>query len=237
MASPSTAICCSAERRGGGAGDDGAVGDREGAAVALAVDVAVGDRADDAALVGAHGREALELAVRRLGDDHLVLGEDRAAADLDVGGLREGVGAGGARWGSPPPTPRRWACCSVTVCSGRWRRHCRRSRCTPRGRAARRRSSRCRRWCAVEEGLGHGRSCGQPYGPGRPTPLSRGPRTTLTADPQQRPSGGLAGRLLGRRPLGRCLRWPSWPGPSRPAPCGRAGPAWAARPRVPPATA
>src|SRR5687768_647732 len=84
-----------AERGGGGAGDDGAVGDREGAAVALAVDAAVGDRADDAPLVRAHGREALELAVRRLRDDHLVLGEDRAAADLDVGGLSEGVGPAG----------------------------------------------------------------------------------------------------------------------------------------------
>ena len=92
--------------------------------MALAVDVAVGDRADDAALVGAHGREAPELAVRRLGDDDLVLGEDRAAADLDVGGRRRRRPRRPTRWDSPPPTPRRWACCSVTVCSGRWPRHC-----------------------------------------------------------------------------------------------------------------
>ena len=77
--------------------DRRAVLDRERAAVALAPDAAGLHRADDAALVGADGGEALELALGRLGDHHLLLREDQAAADGDVGGAGERAGAGRRR--------------------------------------------------------------------------------------------------------------------------------------------
>ena len=72
------------QRRLCGAGGHRAVRDRELAAVARADDHAVGHRLDLAALVGAGRRERLEVARRRLGDDHVLVGEDGAAADRDA---------------------------------------------------------------------------------------------------------------------------------------------------------
>ena len=80
--------------------------------VAGADDRAVGHRVDLAALVGAGRRERLEVAGRRLGDDHVLVGEDRAAADRDVGGGGQ-LGTAGARRGRRGRRcrrrrPRRW---------------------------------------------------------------------------------------------------------------------------------
>src|SRR6185437_6262468 len=66
------------------------------AAVARAVDGPVADLVDDAPHVGADRAERLELAGRRLGDDHLRPGEDHPAADRDLAGGGERVARGGA---------------------------------------------------------------------------------------------------------------------------------------------
>jgi hypothetical protein len=67
----------------------GSVGDLELAAVARAVDRALGHLADLAAGVRALGREALERALRRLRHDDVLVLEDLAATDRDVGRLGE----------------------------------------------------------------------------------------------------------------------------------------------------
>src|SRR5690242_17888732 len=82
----------------GRARDHRGVGDAVLAAVAGAVDGAVGDLVHRAALMGADRREGLELALLRLGDHDLLLLEDLAAADRDVALLGEflaGRGLGG----------------------------------------------------------------------------------------------------------------------------------------------
>ena len=93
-------------RAGGGParpGDVAAVGDRELAAVAAAVDGAGGDAGQRAALVGAGGGEALEGALGRLGDHDVLVVQDHAAADRHVGGGDQDVGA--RRRPVPPPEP------------------------------------------------------------------------------------------------------------------------------------
>src|SRR5919112_4578794 len=70
--------------------DDRTVLGRVLAAVARALDLAVGDLADRAPLVGADRTERLEGAFRRLGDDDLLVLEDHSAADRHVGRRYEG---------------------------------------------------------------------------------------------------------------------------------------------------
>src|SRR5258707_10261196 len=81
------------------------------AALARAVDGLVADLVDDAPHVGADRAERLELAGRGLGDDHLRLREDHAAADRDLAGGGQRVrragtagaaGGGAARRGRGP---------------------------------------------------------------------------------------------------------------------------------------
>src|ERR1700722_10874899 len=64
------------QRAGRGSGDHAAVPDAELAAVTRAVDRAVGDLVDQAALVGAHRAERLEVPGGGLGDHDLLGGED-----------------------------------------------------------------------------------------------------------------------------------------------------------------
>ncbi len=182
---PLTVICCSASGLVGRAVHHAAVLDREGAAVALAVDVAVRDRADDAALVGADGREALELALGRLGDHDLLVVEDRAAADLDVGRSEDSV---------PPDPPVSFAVGAVAARAG-GEDGVARARASP-GRPA-----------YGGRGAGWGRAVMRATvriadaPPNRPGVL--GPE--LTEDPQ-RPHADLRAAFLARRLLGRRLR-------------------------------
>ena len=75
------------QRLADGAADQAeAVLDGEAAAVARAVDGATGHAGDGAALVGAYRGERLERAGPRLGDHDLLVGQDLAATDRDVGG-------------------------------------------------------------------------------------------------------------------------------------------------------
>src|SRR3546814_7170841 len=76
-------------QRGGGRSTlDAAVGQGELALVAATIDGRA-HGADDAALMGAHRSEALELARRRLGDHELLLGQDHPAANRDVVGREQ----------------------------------------------------------------------------------------------------------------------------------------------------
>src|SRR5690606_4943457 len=70
------------QRFAGGTLYDRAVLDTELAAVTRAVDHPVGDAGDRAALVGAGGAEGAEVALRRLGDDHVLALENLPLADL-----------------------------------------------------------------------------------------------------------------------------------------------------------
>jgi RNA polymerase sigma-70 factor (ECF subfamily) len=80
------------QRLGGRAVHDRPVLDAELAAVARALDDAVRDAADSAALVGAHGGERLERVSRGLGDHDLHAREYLTAAHGDVRGGGEGAG-------------------------------------------------------------------------------------------------------------------------------------------------
>ena len=137
------------------------------------------------------------------------LGEDRAAADLDVGGRGEGVLAAGgvlagslagrSRWGSrwaSPSTPRRSGCC--WGCWGRWPRSRCRRRCRRRAPGGRARASPGRRACCGGSRWGWGRAvmAATVRIERWPTTLSRGTRTRLTGDPQRSPQADLRAAFL-----------------------------------------
>src|ERR1700727_167177 len=98
------------QRLGSGASQHRAVRDRVFAAVARAVNPAVGDLADGAAHMRADGAEGLELAGRRLGDHDQLRGEDLPPADRDGAGAGQRAGGHAAgrarrarRGGGPAP--------------------------------------------------------------------------------------------------------------------------------------